>query len=150
MVEDNTLNQEVVEQLLTQIGCTVDVVSSGQDVIQAVQDTAYDLVLMDEHMPGMAGTTATQAIRALPYPARDVVIVGSSANVFAHQIRSFEEAGMNGFVAKPLTRAALAQMLLKHGLGEPERAALPTGSEPRGSETRPLAPAGRCDVTRPS
>ena len=53
-------------------------------------------------------------IRTLDHPARDVPIVACSADVFAHQVRRFEEAGMNGHVGKPLTQAVLAKVLIRH------------------------------------
>ncbi|WP_191970839.1 ATP-binding protein [Methylobacterium soli] len=114
VVEDVALNRDLVAELLKVLGCRVDLVGSGEAAIRAVQETAYDLVLMDEQMPEMSGTAATRIIRALDHPARHVPIVACSADVFAHQVRRFEEAGMNGHVGKPLTQAVLAKALIRH------------------------------------
>lgn len=114
VVEDVSLNRDLLGELLKALGCRVDLVASGEAAIQAVQKTAYDLVLMDEQMPEMSGTATTRIIRALDHPARDVPIVACSADVFSHQVRRFEEAGMNGHVGKPLTQAVLAKVLIRH------------------------------------
>ncbi|POR43700.1 hypothetical protein CRT23_07510 [Methylobacterium sp. V23] len=114
VVEDVSLNRELLSELLTALGCQVDLVNSGEAAVLAVQKVAYDLVLMDEHMPGMSGTATTQVIRALDHPAREVPIVACSADVFSHQVRRFELAGMNGHVGKPLSQAALAKVLIRH------------------------------------
>ncbi|MEA1831515.1 ATP-binding protein [Methylobacterium durans] len=114
VVEDISLNRELIGELLTALGASVDIVSSGEEAIAAVQAKSYDLVLMDEQMPGMSGSAATRIIRSLDHPSHDVPVIACSADVLSHHLRRFEEAGMNGHVGKPLTQAALAKVLIRY------------------------------------
>jgi signal transduction histidine kinase/CheY-like chemotaxis protein len=101
LAEDVEINQEIARTILENAGYEVDVVSNGAEAVAAVQNSAYDLVLMDVQMPVMDGIAATRHIRALPRPAGAVPVVAMTANVFAEQIASFKEAGMNDHVGKP-------------------------------------------------
>lgn len=65
LVEDTEANQELVSTILRSVGVEVDIVSNGAEAVEAVQVCAYDLVLMDVHMPVMGGVQATQIIRSL-------------------------------------------------------------------------------------
>jgi signal transduction histidine kinase/DNA-binding response OmpR family regulator len=107
VAEDNVTNQFVARCILQADGILVDVANNGVEAISAVQERAYDLVFMDVQMPEMDGLRAAKAIRALPGQARCVPIVGFSANAFASDIRACLDAGMNGFVAKPVRKEAL-------------------------------------------
>jgi len=107
LAEDIEINQELAKSLLVAAGHKVDVVCDGNEAVAAVQRKRYDLVLMDVQMPGADGITATKRIRALPYPASQVVIIAMTANVLPQQVRSFMEAGMNDYVGKPISRSEL-------------------------------------------
>ncbi|MGO4843831.1 response regulator, partial [Rhizobiaceae sp. 2RAB30] len=67
----------------------------------------FDIVLMDIHMPGMEGLTATRAIRALPGPVSAVPIIAMSADALPQQIAQCREAGMVDHVAKPIQKDLL-------------------------------------------
>lgn len=114
VVDDTLHSRDLAGVLLEELGCRVETVSSGEAALRAVQETAYDLVLMDEQMPGMSGIAATRLIRVLDHPARDTPIIACSASASPHHARLFEAAGMNGYVAKPPTRADLARVLVRH------------------------------------
>ena len=106
LVEDNGMNQEIAEAILTQHGFIVDIVDDGSRAVEAMaaaEPGAYDLVLMDIQMPGMDGYDATRAIRCLPDPAvANIPIVAMSANAFAEDRAKAAEAGMNGYITKPI------------------------------------------------
>ena len=96
VVEDVPLNQDLARAVLERIGHIVDVVDGGAEAIEAVQTTAYDIVLMDIQMPGVDGITATRRIRALAHPAAQVPIVAMTANMLPHQVAAFTAAGIDG------------------------------------------------------
>lgn len=111
VVEDVEINQELVKILLEAAGHRVDIVSSGEEAITAVQGVTYDLVLMDIQMPGMDGITATKMIRDLHHPACRTFIAAITANVLPQQVRSFMEAGFNDHIGKPIRRDELHRKL---------------------------------------
>ena len=107
LVEDVPINQELARAILEAKGHRVDVVSDGADAIMAVENIAYDLVLMDIQMPYVDGFTATRAIRALPEPVRSVPIIALTANVLREHVEAAHAAGMNDFIPKPIVLETL-------------------------------------------
>ena len=107
LVEDVAINQELARLVLEAAGHDVEVVADGAAAVMAVEDGAFDLVLMDVQMPGMDGMTATRLIRRLKVPAARIPVIAMTANVLPDEIRSFRDAGMDDHVGKPFERAAL-------------------------------------------
>jgi signal transduction histidine kinase/FixJ family two-component response regulator len=103
VVDDVPSNRRVAQVFLQQAGFIVDVAASGALALAAMERSPLpDIVLMDVYMPGMDGLLATRRIRALPGPAGQVPIVALTADVSLEQAQACREAGMNGFVTKPL------------------------------------------------
>ena len=113
LVEDIDINQRLAFALLDARGHNVDIVGDGAEAVAAVEERAYDVVLMDVQMPGMDGMTATRLIRGAGGPSGKVPIVAMTANVFPEQIEAFRLAGMNDHVGKPLNRLQLYATLDK-------------------------------------
>jgi PAS domain S-box-containing protein len=109
IVDDQKHNRDVVQKLLKDVGHKVEVATNGAEAIMAVQSNVYDLVLMESQMPVMDGVAAARAIRALDYPSRYVPIIAITGNVSPQQVRSFKEAGMNDYLAKPFKRGKLLE-----------------------------------------
>jgi CheY-like chemotaxis protein len=110
VAEDNPVNQLVIKTLLHQMGVDPQVVDNGVQAVEAWRTADFDIVLMDVQMPEMDGPTATRRIRELEAAegrAR-TPILALTANVMAHQIAAYAEAGMDGHVPKPIDVAALA------------------------------------------
>jgi PAS domain S-box-containing protein len=106
VVEDNALNQEVALEILQEQGFMVELAADGAEALARVQQTAYDLVLMDMQMPVMDGETATRAIRRLP-GLHDLPIVAMTANTMTGDRERCLAAGMNDHLAKPIDPATL-------------------------------------------
>jgi CheY-like chemotaxis protein/nitrogen-specific signal transduction histidine kinase len=113
IAEDNPANQLVLRALLEPIDADLTVVGDGRAAVEAWQQGAFDLILMDIQMPEMTGLEATREIRGLE--AKDgrapTPIVAVTANVINHQIAEYRLAGMNGWVAKPIEFSALVRAI---------------------------------------
>jgi CheY-like chemotaxis protein len=111
LVEDNRVNQQVAAGLLAKIGLTVEIAGDGKEAVERVSAKSFDLVLMDMQMPVMDGLEATRQIRALASPAAKVPIVGLTSNAFVSDRQVCLNAGMDGFVAKPVNLRKLDAVL---------------------------------------
>jgi PAS domain S-box-containing protein len=111
--EDNAMNQLVLKTLLAQVGIEPVIVADGREVVAAWEREPWDVVLMDVQMPLMDGPTATSLIRtrerAEGRPRTPILAL--TANAMAHQIAEYLQAGMDGFVAKPIEAARLYEAL---------------------------------------
>ena len=126
VAEDDDISQQVVRAALQTAGFAVDIVEDGAEAISAVQARAYDLVLMDIQMPNVDGLAATEHIRALPHPARDVPIIAVTANILPEKVALFQKAGMNDHIGKPFKREALVRVVQRWlSQRPPSRPALP-------------------------
>lgn len=100
IVEDNSVNQQILLLMLERLGYQGDAVSNGLEAVYALERQAYDLVFMDIQMPIMDGLAACQRIRQLP--ERNPWIIGVSANAFRESREVALAAGMNDYLTKPL------------------------------------------------
>ncbi len=110
LAEDNPVNQKVAQLMLAKLGYEAGV-SNGLQAVQAVRQQTYDLVLMDVQMPVMDGLAATQLIRAELPADRQPRIVAMTANVLVADQKAAADAGMDGYLSKPVRREQLAAAL---------------------------------------
>ncbi len=110
LAEDNPVNALLARALLVRAGCTVDQAGGGEEAVAAALARPYALILMDMRMPGMGGLAAARAIRAA---GRVTPIIALTANAFDDDRRACRDAGMDGFLAKPLDPAALEAALAR-------------------------------------
>ena len=115
IAEDNATNQFVLTRFLAKLHCTFDIAADGAEAVERWLHGAYDLVLMDCHMPNVDGFTAARQIRTHERAragdggeASHVRIVACSASVLESERRACTDAGMDGFLAKPVDRILLA------------------------------------------
>ncbi|MEI6674105.1 MAG: CHASE domain-containing protein [Verrucomicrobiota bacterium] len=115
MAEDNLINQKVALGFLKPFALHVDVVTDGAQAIHALSTTPYDLVLMDVQMPAMDGLQATHLTRAPHSTALNprIPIIAMTANAMPDDKQKCLDAGMDDYIAKPLTPLALATVLEK-------------------------------------
>ena len=108
LAEDHPINQKVAVRFLEKLGHKVKVASNGQQALAALDDGAFDLVLMDVQMPKMGGLEATAAIREKERgTGRHIPIVAMTAHVMSGDRARCLQAGMDGFIAKPIQPAEL-------------------------------------------
>ena len=131
LAEDNDLNAMLTEALLSRLGHRVHRVRDGMRAIEKIRlanerGKPFDLVLMDIHMPGLDGLSATREIRNLearsPGIGR-VPIAALTANAFEEDRTACLDAGMDAFLTKPVDREALADCLARIGTLEGTSAA---------------------------
>ena len=111
VVDDNPINLRVAQALVEKAGFLVDTAVDGAKALEAVQVQHYALVLMDCHMPTMDGFEATARIRALGGDAGQTPIVALTASARQEDLEACRKVGMNDWLAKPVTFAALVEML---------------------------------------
>jgi signal transduction histidine kinase/CheY-like chemotaxis protein len=113
VAEDNATNQLVARKLLEKLGYRVGVVASGIEVLPALRDIPYDLVLMDCEMPEMDGFEATRRIRAgeAGTARRSIPIIAMTARAMQGDREICLDAGMNDYIPKPVEFTALANAL---------------------------------------
>jgi hypothetical protein len=110
IVEDNPVNQLLARRMTQRLGHDPEVAGSGMEALSMVKQTDYDVILMDFVMPGMDGLETTRRIRGLEL-ARQPRIVALTANAFSDDRVKAQEAGMDGFMSKPLRMEQLRQQL---------------------------------------
>jgi CheY-like chemotaxis protein len=104
LVEDQPMNQKLARMMLSKLGYqTVDIAQNGREAVDMVLLKSYDLVFMDLQMPIMGGEEATKEIRASFQVKRQPVIVAMTGHTLSGVKESCMEAGMNGFLCKPVS-----------------------------------------------
>lgn len=112
LVDDNELNLVVAKELLKPLRMQIDTAENGLQAVKMVRGSQYDLVLMDHMMPVMDGIEAAKAIRALPEDKyQNLPIIALTANAMVDARKEFLNAGMNGFVAKPIDFTRICNQL---------------------------------------
>ena len=111
LAEDGELNAEIIQKLLTNEGAACDRVADGLQALRQFEAAAgtYDVILMDMQMPVMDGCEAARAIRASGREdAENIPIIAMTANSFDDVRERIFEAGMNGYLGKPVEPGKLA------------------------------------------
>ena len=110
LVEDNPVNQLVAKGMLSKLGCDVVVAAHGGEALSRLEQSTFDLVLMDCNMPVMDGYEASRQIRQRVRWSK-LPIVALTANAMPEERERCRSAGMNDYLAKPFRREELAALI---------------------------------------
>ncbi|HWL31583.1 MAG TPA: ATP-binding protein [Xanthobacteraceae bacterium] len=110
-VEDNPFGRVVLGAVLGELGHRVSFAGNGTAAIEAAARNEHDIVLMDIALPGMDGLETARKIRALPGSAGRVPIIGVSGRTGQDDARAAKAAGMNAYLRKPASPAAIDEAL---------------------------------------
>lgn len=111
VAEDNKINQKIMLNLLTRLGYQADLVADGAQAVEAALRQTYDLILMDVQMPNLDGLEATRAIREYFSGLTQPQIFAVTAHGTTDDHAKCTQAGMNGYLTKPLTKEVLSRTL---------------------------------------
>jgi CheY-like chemotaxis protein len=111
MAEDNAINQRVGKLILQRAGFTIDLVSDGNEAVEAHRAQPYDMILMDCQMPTMDGFEASRQIRKLKHT--QPVIIAVTANALVGERERCLNAGMDDYLSKPFQAEQLVAVVKK-------------------------------------
>ena len=132
LAEDNPVNQKLAMRLLERMGYRADIANNGEEAIAAIEESVYDVVLMDVQMPELDGLEATRRIRHRWPGAAGPRIVAMTANAMEGDREACLAAGMDDYISKPIRpevlNMALAATMRRDGNGSDRGAAAPPAS----------------------
>jgi two-component system, sensor histidine kinase and response regulator len=135
LAEDNLINQQLAVRFLEKQGHRVTVVGDGREAVAAWQAQPFDMVLMDVQMPEMDGFEATAAIRAAEQgTGRHTTIVALTAHALRGDEQRCLNAGMDGYLSKPIRSQDLAAAIARLAPPPPSSDSLPAAGEPQAEE----------------
>ncbi len=132
LAEDNRMNQQLIVEFLKQVEVSVTLADNGRQAVEQMARRRFDAILMDLQMPILDGVAATRQIRKLRVH-HDIPIVALTASAMRGDREACLNAGMNGYVTKPVNRFELYQALTQAMAASPASGAvalLPTPAEP--------------------
>ncbi|MGE6667502.1 PAS domain S-box protein [Paenibacillus xylanexedens] len=115
VAEDHPVNRKILREYLEKLGYHADVCTNGVEAIDAISQNAYDIVLMDIHMPVMDGLKATDLLRRLIPQDRIPPIIAVTANAKREDKEACLEMGMRDFISKPVMLSELKRVLQQWG-----------------------------------
>ena len=110
VAEDNKINQIIAKKIFSKLGYQVTLANDGKAALDAVQQANFDVIFMDMQMPVMDGVQATTEIISLK-PDEHPQIVAMTANVLEEDQQKCFDAGMVGFIAKPINVGELVTII---------------------------------------
>lgn len=126
LVEDDELNQIVAAELISSFGAEVEIAEDGVEALElfdASEEGAFDIIFMDWQMPNLDGLDTTRAIREREKERgwNRAPIIAMTANAFDEEREQALAAGMDGFIAKPISLATIEHFLKKHLPAKPTK-----------------------------
>ena len=142
LVEDNPVNRQVAQRILTLLGPSLELAENGKEALEKLDNSRFDLVLMDCQMPVMDGYTATRIRRSREAENRQprIPIIAMTANAMAGDREKCLGAGMDEYLSKPMNRGLLETTLRKW---------LPKDAQSRGAVATETAAVARPPAAAP-
>ena len=117
LADDIEINREIIINMLEDTQINIECAWNGREALNIFKDNPdkFDIIIMDINMPEMDGMEATRQIRSLTTPkGKQVPIIAVTANVLPEEVKRYMQAGMNGFVGKPVMPESLLRVLDEH------------------------------------
>jgi len=111
VAEDNVVNRKVAQMLIGRIGLKADLAEDGLQVMEALKNADYDVILMDIQMPGLDGIETTRRIQKEVPMDKQPIIVPMTAHTFPSELKAFKEAGMFLHISKPIRLEKLQEVI---------------------------------------
>jgi signal transduction histidine kinase/DNA-binding response OmpR family regulator len=113
IADDNATNRLVASKMLKEFSVQTTMACDGAEAVAVATQFELDVILMDVRMPEMDGLQATRAIRARGGQFTALPIIAFTANAFADDVQACRDAGMNGFVAKPVRKREMVAAIVR-------------------------------------
>jgi len=114
VVEDNPLNMELISDLLESYGYEVTGANDGEEALEIISGSAFDLILLDMQLPKMDGLEVLENLKSNPATV-DITVVALTAHAMKGDEKKFKEAGCSGYIPKPIEvhklQSAIAQYI---------------------------------------
>jgi CheY-like chemotaxis protein len=112
-VDDDPMNLRVVEEILSAFGHGCVKASSGAEALTQLNRQAFDVILMDIHMPQMSGIEVLERLRASQSPSRETPVIALTADVVSRRPEDYLPLGFCDFVSKPILVSGLIGAILR-------------------------------------
>ncbi|WP_127715995.1 PAS domain S-box protein [Halobacteriovorax sp. HLS] len=112
-VDDNNINRKVASSILKKIGLTTDLAVNGQEALERLEQSSYDLILMDCHMPVLDGFESTKKIHLRYEGKKRPIIIAVTASAMQSDIDKCFASGMDDFISKPILKESLIKSINK-------------------------------------
>lgn len=140
LAEDNDVNRMLITTMLKRMGHTVMAVENGARVLEEVQRSGYDVIILDMAMPVLDGPGAARALRRLDPPLNAIPLIGLSADALPEHRSGHLAAGLDAYLTKPIDWSQLAAVLDRVARGEPLSADAAARAHPAGRDNFDLHP----------
>ena len=115
IADDQEMNLLLLKLILTRWKCRFDMATDGISAMELFNQYNYDLVLLDQHMPGLSGIEVARQIRQDKDPVKaGVICLALTANISAEDEAAFRQVGFNGWLLKPFKEKEIYQEIMKY------------------------------------
>lgn len=139
LAEDNIVNQKVAIHMLKRMGYPVEIANNGVEVLEALGEASYDIILMDVQMPELDGMETTRLIHEQYPQGKRPYIIAMTAHALTGDAEKFLAAGMDAYVSKPVRRETLEEMIQKAQLARQAQGDVTNSPHPETVIAAPIA-----------